>query len=356
MGLLGHIFQHGQAVGQHRSQHGVHGSAHGDRIEEHMRTLQLLALHLDHAVLHRVGRAQGAERFQVLVNGAGAKVAAAGHGHLGRAETAQQRAQKIIAGAHLAGQIVRHLCTGQAGGINLIGMLIQQPHLCTQGGEGLQRNGHVVNVGHIFQHTFIGGQNGRGQQGHRCIFRTADGHFAHQGLAAPNDKLFQAKLSFGPDVHPPHRGAVHPVAGMGQPAAHQLIYYTPPRRKMKVSRVLLAYRTTTIHVFRRNLSMLQRIEVLPVPFVQKSTLQRAKPPKGAIIFRACAVQKAIRSRGSNSGRLPAYRPRESQSGSGCRWTGRWSPPGRSARPASHTGRSLPQPTSSARTGWSCRRG
>ena len=30
--------------------------------------------------------------------------------------------------------------------------------------------------------------------------------------------------------------------------------------------------------------MLQRIEVLPVSFVQKSTLQRAKPPKGAIIF------------------------------------------------------------------------
>ena len=103
MGFLGTVFQNGLALGHYSGEHTVHGSAHADLIKEDMGTGQLLlGAHGDHAVIHAVLCAQCAEHLQVLVDGAGAQIAAAGHGHLCLAEAGKQRTKEVVAGAHLA--------------------------------------------------------------------------------------------------------------------------------------------------------------------------------------------------------------------------------------------------------------
>mgnify|MGYP000646460978 CR=1 FL=1 len=77
MGFLGTVFQNGLALGHYSGEHTVHGSAHADLIKEDVCTVHLLGAHADHAVVHAVLCAQSTEHLQVLVNGAGAEVAAA---------------------------------------------------------------------------------------------------------------------------------------------------------------------------------------------------------------------------------------------------------------------------------------
>ena len=194
MGLLGHIFQHGLALGQHGAEHGVHGCAHGNRVKENMHALQAVAVHIDHAVFHRILCPQRRKGFQVLVDGAGAQIAAAGHGHLCIAEAAQQCAQKVVAGAHLARKLVGHLGAGKIGGVDLVGVFIDQAHPGPQLAQDLQRNHHIADRRQVFDHAFSGCQNGGGQNCHSRIFGAADLHLAIQGDAAVDDIFFQNVL------------------------------------------------------------------------------------------------------------------------------------------------------------------
>ena len=90
MGLLGAVFQNGLAFGHDSGQHAVHGRADADLIKEDVGTGQaLLGADGDHAVVHTVLGTQSAEGLEMLVDGAGAKVAAAGHGHLRLAEAGE---------------------------------------------------------------------------------------------------------------------------------------------------------------------------------------------------------------------------------------------------------------------------
>ena len=191
MGLFRHIFQHGLAPGQHSAEHGVHGSPHRHGIKEHMRARKLFAAHVDHAVLHRVARPQSAESLQVLVDGAGPQVAAAGHGHLRRAEAAQQRAQKVIAGPHLAGEIIRHFRAAHMGGVDLVGVFIEHAHPRAQGAQDLQRHSDIADGRQVFDHAFVRRQNGGGQDRHRRVLCAADGNLAGQGLAPVDHKFLQ---------------------------------------------------------------------------------------------------------------------------------------------------------------------
>ena len=118
MRLLGTVLKDGLTLRHDGGKHPVHGRADADLIEEDMSAGQaLLGADRDHAVVHAVLRAEGAEGLEVLVDGAGAKVTAAGHGHLRLAKAGQQRAEEVVAGAHLAGQIVRHIGAGEVGGV-----------------------------------------------------------------------------------------------------------------------------------------------------------------------------------------------------------------------------------------------
>ena len=119
--LTSYVFQNSRALCQHGSQHGVHGSTDGHRVKEHMPAHQVVGLDMNLTVLHRVLSAKGGESLQMLVDGTGAEIAAAGHSDLACTKTAQQRTQEVVAGPHLAGQLVRHFGAINVGGINFIG-------------------------------------------------------------------------------------------------------------------------------------------------------------------------------------------------------------------------------------------
>ena len=191
MGLLGTVFQNGLALGHDSGEHTVHGSAHTDLIKEDMRTVQLLGTHRDHAIIHAVLSAQRTEHLQMLIDGAGAQIAAAGHGHLCLAKAGQQCAQKIIAGTHLTGQIVRDVGPGKVGGVDLIGVAVQHSDLCAQNAEDLQAHRHITDIRQVLDHADIRCQNGCRQDAYRRILRTRNGNFATQGLTARNNKFLQ---------------------------------------------------------------------------------------------------------------------------------------------------------------------
>ena len=191
MGLLGAVFQNGLALCHHSGEHTVHGSAHADFIKEDMGTVQFLGTHGDHAIVHAVLCTQRAEHLEVLVDGAGAQIAAAGHGHLCLAKAGEQRTQEVVAGTHLAGQIVRDVGAVQVGGVDLVGIAVQHLDAGTQGAQDLQADCHITDVRQVFDHTDICRQNGGRQNAHSRIFCTGNGNFAMQGLAARNNKLFQ---------------------------------------------------------------------------------------------------------------------------------------------------------------------
>ena len=190
MGLLGAVFQNGLTLGHDRREHTVHGSAHADLIKEDMGTGQLLlGAHGDHAVIHAVLCAQCTEHLQVLVDGAGAQIAAAGHGHLCLAEAGEQCAKEVVAGAHLAGQIVRHIGSDQMPRIDLVGVAVEHLHLCTKGAQNLEADRHIADIGQIFDHADIRCQNGGRQNTHSRIFCAGNSNFSMQGLTAGNNKF-----------------------------------------------------------------------------------------------------------------------------------------------------------------------
>ena len=191
MGLLGAVFQNGLALCHHSGEHAVHGSAHTDLIKEDVCAVELLGTHRDHAVVHAVLGTQGTEHLEVLVDGAGAQVAAAGHGHLRPAKAGQQSAQEVVAGTHLTGQIVRHVGAGQMGGVDLVGVAVEHLDLRAQGAQDLQAHRHVTDIRQIFDHTDIRRQNGSRQNADRRILCTGNGDLAVQGLTARNNKFFQ---------------------------------------------------------------------------------------------------------------------------------------------------------------------
>ena len=240
MGLLGTVFQNGLTLGHDSGEHTVHGSTHAHLIKEDMSAVQLVGVDGDHAVVHTVLCAQSAEHLQVLVDGAGAEVAAAGHGHLGLAEAGQQCAEEIVAGTHLAGQVVGDVGAGQMGGVDLVGVLVQHPDLCAQHAEDLEAHRHIADVRQVLDDADVRCQNGSGQDAHSRIFRAGDDDFAVQGLTARNNKLFQfydllvtGPLPAGPKGQFKVRYSFSLYKAHNQLTQLQLLYYTQLPAKSK---------------------------------------------------------------------------------------------------------------------------
>ena len=192
--------------------------------------MEVLRRNANHAILHRVLRTHGSKRLEMLVNGAGAKVAATRHGNLSRTEPAQQCAEKIIAGAHLAGKLVGNFGTVDMGGVDLVNVAADHADAGAQLAEDLERGHHIADTGQIFDDALALGQNGGGQDGHRSVFGAANDHIPVQGLASPNHKLFQNKLSFeSPQGRPRHGLSFFTLAEEGackRLHSHAPVYYT----------------------------------------------------------------------------------------------------------------------------------
>ena len=123
MGLSGGVFNDGAALGQGGCQHDVHGGAYGNLVQIDPRAVETAVpgVGIDKAVFHVHIGAQGGHALDVLVDGAHAEVAAAGHGGLGAAETAQHGADQIIGGPDLPHQIIRGVLIPHIGAVNFNG-------------------------------------------------------------------------------------------------------------------------------------------------------------------------------------------------------------------------------------------
>ena len=170
--FLGRVFDGGGTLCQCRGHHNVHGGAHGDHVQIYRRTHQTAAFGggVDEAALHGHLSAHGGEALDVLVDGPDAEVAAAGHGHGGLTEAAQQRAQQIIAGTDAARQIV-----GRAGGVDgaavdLDGVAVQHAHPGAQLLQNGEEQGHIADLGDVFDTADAIHQQGGRDDGNGGVF------------------------------------------------------------------------------------------------------------------------------------------------------------------------------------------
>ena len=121
MRLLGGVFDDGGALGQRRGHHDVHRCTDGDHVEIDVRALHAPAVGLgaDEVALADLGT-HGDKALDVLIDGAhAAEVAAAGHGDLGLAEAAKQRADEVVGGADLVRKLLRDLRGGDMAAVDL---------------------------------------------------------------------------------------------------------------------------------------------------------------------------------------------------------------------------------------------
>ena len=108
------VFKDRSAFSQNGRQHSVHRRADGDCVKKHMAADKVIRLDMDLTVLHRILGPEGVECLQVLVDGARTQVTSARHGDLPCPKAAQQCAKEVVAGTHLARQLI-----GDFGAVNM---------------------------------------------------------------------------------------------------------------------------------------------------------------------------------------------------------------------------------------------
>ena len=149
---------------------------------------------MDEAALHGHVSAHGGEALDVLVDGADAEVAAAGHGHGSLTEAAQQRAQQIIAGANTARQIV-----GRAGGVDgaavdLDGVAVQHAHPGAQLLQNGEEQRHIADLGDVLDAADTVYQQGGRDNGNGGVFGAADGDLAVKLPSAADHVFIQGRF------------------------------------------------------------------------------------------------------------------------------------------------------------------
>ena len=193
--LLGRVFDHGVSLRQNGGHHDVHGRAHGNHIQIDAGAVEPGSLTggVDKAALHHHVRAQRGKALDVLVDGAHAEVAAAGHGDLRPVEPAQQGADQIIGRADAPRQLIGGAGGADVGAVDLHRVGIDCAHARAQLSQDLQKKLHVGDLRDILDTANAVHQQRGGQDGHRRVLRAADLHLAEQGLSAPDHILCQAK-------------------------------------------------------------------------------------------------------------------------------------------------------------------
>ena len=174
MGLLGNIFQDGEALGPDRRQHDVDGGPHGDHVEVDVHPPQLLRLGVDHPLVDIHRGPHGLEALDMLVDGAHPEVAAAGHKDAGLPAAAQQGADEVVAGPHVLGQVVGDGVADQVGGVDLHRLFPLHPHGGAHLGEDAQQQGDIADVGDVVDDALAPGQDGGGDDSHRRVLGAAD--------------------------------------------------------------------------------------------------------------------------------------------------------------------------------------
>ena len=197
MGLFCGVFDNGHALGQGGGHHDVDGSPHGDLVQEDAGALDAASRGLGHdeAALGVHLGPQGFEALQVLVDGPGAaEVAAAGQGHVRRAEAAQQSAQHVVGGPALAGGFVGHAAVAELRAVHLHGVGVEVAHACAQVLEDAEEDGDIADLGDVLDAAGAGDHQCRGDDGDSGVLCAADVDLAEQGPAALNN-IFDQRIA-----------------------------------------------------------------------------------------------------------------------------------------------------------------
>ena len=186
VGLLGRGLDDGLAGDQAGRQHDIHRGTHGSHIQADALAPQALFAGLQgHIFLRLIHQGtQGLETLDVLVDGPGGEVAAAGQCHMGLAEAAQQGTHQVVAGPHLLDQIRVRLGAADVGAVDLQHMELGIGDLGTHTVQDIRKDSDIGNIGHVFDAAFAADQQCRGQDRHGRVFRAADGDGAVQRLTA----------------------------------------------------------------------------------------------------------------------------------------------------------------------------
>jgi hypothetical protein len=133
----------------------------------------------------------------VLVDGTHTEVAAAGHGAVGLAETAQHSANEVVAGPDAPGQGPYLLGQGAhlyVGAIQLHGGAIDHAHVGPHALQHTQKRVCVADLGQIFQAAYTAHHDRCGDNGYRRVFRAGDLYLAVQLAAAVDNISFHMNL------------------------------------------------------------------------------------------------------------------------------------------------------------------
>ena len=194
VGLLGGVFNHRHTLGQHGGQHDVHGGPHGYDVQ-----IDVGALHpaffgpgVDKAAPHVHLGAHGHKALDVLVDGPPAEVAAPRRGHLGGTEPAQQGADEVIGGPDLPGQLLGHPGVSDMGAVHVHRGAVDGAHVGAQLLEDIQNQGHIADLGNIFNAAAAVHQQGGGNDSDSGVLRAADVDFTKQRFSAVNHIFCQS--------------------------------------------------------------------------------------------------------------------------------------------------------------------
>ena len=186
VGLLCRVFNVGSALNEDGCHHDVGGGAHGGHIQADAGAVEAVHVRLQlHILLGlRDLSAQGTEALDVLVDGTGCKVAAAGQSHMGMTEATQQHTHEVVAGTELAHQSGVGLGAFHIGAVDDQHTGLFEMGLCAHVFQNFNENAHIGDVGNILDPAFTCHQKGSGQNGNGGIFGAADDDIAPQRGAA----------------------------------------------------------------------------------------------------------------------------------------------------------------------------
>src|SRR5699024_1456016 len=134
-----------------------------------------------------------------------------------------------------------------AGVVDLVSVPVQRPTPGAEGVEDVQADRHIADIWQVLDDADIGGQDGGGQDAHRRILCAGYIDFAHQGLAACNNKLLQSnallygvrkkrvrptlQVGWGPPEIPLCQAGFCSGADAPPPAAATLLYTTCKKKQ-----------------------------------------------------------------------------------------------------------------------------
>ena len=122
----------------------------------------------------------------MLVDGALGELAAAGQGHMGGAEPAEQGAHQVIACTELLHQGVLGPGGRDIGGVDLHNIQFRTGDLCAHTAQDVQQNTDIGNVRHILNADLTSDQQRCGENGDDGVLCAADGNGAFQLVTAVN--------------------------------------------------------------------------------------------------------------------------------------------------------------------------